>query len=157
MEHRVPAPSGGGPAAHPAAEPSSLGFTVELPIPQPLAIERSTAALAAEGFGVLTRIDADRVLEQKLGVKFRPYAILGACNPGLAHRALSARSEVGLLLPCNVTVESAGSDRSVVRVADPEAMLRAGGMEGDPAMQGLMHEARERLQRVVAALGNTAR
>ena len=137
----------------PQHQSAGPGFTVELGLTQPEAIDRVTAALGAEGFGVLTRIDADRVLQQKLGVEFRPYAILGACNPGLAHRALTARPEVGLLLPCNVTVESAGRERSIVRIADPEAMLQAGGMEGDPAMEQLMHDARERLLRVVTALG----
>jgi uncharacterized protein (DUF302 family) len=128
-----------------------IAFEARLNTTPDHAIERVTAALKAEGFGVLTRIDTHEVFKQKLGIEFRPYTILGACNPTLAHRALSQSAMVGLLLPCNVTVESAG-DGSVVRIANPEAMLLAGGMERDPAMVELMHDARGRLERVAAAL-----
>ncbi len=86
-----------------ALEP--LAFEVHLGDSYFPAVERVTAALKAEGFGVLTRIDVHTTLKEKLGQEFRPYSILGACNPQLAHRALSHRAEAGLLLPCNVTVE----------------------------------------------------
>lgn len=128
-----------------------IAFEARLATSPDHAIERVTAALKAEGFGVLTRIDAHEVFQQKLGIQFRPYTILGACNPTLAHRALSQSAMVGLLLPCNVTVEAAG-DGTVVRIANPEAMLLAGGMEHDPAMAELMHDTRGRLERVAAAL-----
>ena len=81
-----------------------LAFEVQLHEPYFRAVEQVTAALKAEGFGVLTRIDVHTTLKEKLGQEFRPYTILGACNPQLAHRALSRRAEAGLLLPCNVTV-----------------------------------------------------
>lgn len=132
-----------------AAEP---GFEAILPLPFDAAIERVTEALRSEGFGVLTRIDVHDTLRKKIGVDFRPYAILGACNPQLAHQALSARSEVGLMLPCNVTVEAAGEDRSLVRIADPGMMMTVGDLGGVEALQRVGAEARERLLRVANAL-----
>ncbi len=128
-----------------------LAFEARLAATPDLAIERVTDALKAEGFGVLTRIDTHQVFKQKLGIEFRPYTILGACNPTLAHRALAHSALVGLLLPCNVTVEAAPGG-SVVRIANPEAMLLAAGMDRDPAMVELMHDVRDRLERVAAAL-----
>lgn len=83
-------------------------------------IDTVTEALKVEGFGVLTRIDVNNVLKTKIDVDFRPYTILGACNPVLAHKALSARPDVGLMLPCNVTVEQSGEDECLVRFIDPE-------------------------------------
>jgi uncharacterized protein (DUF302 family) len=130
----------------------TLGFELDLDLPFDSAIERVTAALAEEGFGVLTRVDVHQAFKQKLGVEFRPYAILGACNPNLAHRALSARPEAGLLLPCNVTVESAESG-SRVRIIDPDEMMKAGGLDGDPVLGEVGREARARLSRVARALG----
>ncbi|MGE0439776.1 MAG: DUF302 domain-containing protein [Gemmatimonadales bacterium] len=131
-----------------------LAFEVDLPVPPHQAIERVTEALKAEGFGILTRIDVHNVLQQKLDVAFRPYTILGACNPHLAHRALSHSAEVGLLLPCNVTVEAAEhGGGSVVRIADPEAMLAAGRMDDDDVMVELMEEAHDKLSRVAKTLG----
>ena len=105
----------------------SLACEVKLAQPHDRAIETVTAALKSEGFGVLTRIDAHTTFREKLGVEFRPYSILGACNPPLAHRVLSHRAEAGLLLPCNVTVEAEGSG-SLVRIGDPDVMLSVGGM-----------------------------
>ncbi len=128
-----------------------IAFEARLAATPDQAIERVTDALKAEGFGVLTRIDTHQVFKQKLGIEFRPYTILGACNPTLDHRALTHSATVGLLLPCNVTVEAADGG-SMIRIANPEAMLLAGGMDGDPAMVELMHEVRGRLERVAAAL-----
>lgn len=130
---------------------TSLAFEATLTQPFDRAIETVTAALKAEGFGVLTRIDVHHTLKEKIGVEFRPYAILGACNPTLAHRALSHYAEAGLLLPCNVTVESSGAG-SVVRIADPDVMLSVGGMDQDPALRSVATEARTRLVRVADAL-----
>lgn len=81
-------------------------------------IDTVTEALKVEGFGVLTRIDVNNVLKTKIDVDFRPYTILGACNPVLAHKALSARPDVGLMLPCNVTVEQSGEGEYLVRFID---------------------------------------
>ena len=131
---------------------NSLAMDAALPVAPELAIERVTAALKDEGFGVLTRIDANQVFEQKLGVAFRPYAILGACNPQLAHRSLSHNALVGLLLPCNVTVEAAAAGGSVIRIANPDAMLATLGPARDRVLEELMDEARGRLERVAAAL-----
>lgn len=128
------------------------GFEVELALEGEAAVHRVTDALKEEGFGVLTRIDLDRAFAEKLGIEFRPYAILGACNPTLAHRAVTARPEVGLLLPCNVTVESTGSGGSLVRIIDPDAMLGVGPLAADPDIQAVAREARARLERVAETL-----
>jgi uncharacterized protein (DUF302 family) len=127
-------------------------FEVELPLAEEAAVARVTGSLKAEGFGVITRIDARAIFDEKLGVSFRPYTILGACNPALAHRALLIRPELGLLLPCNVTVEQTGEDRSLVRILDPAAMLKLGGLKGDQQIEELMTDAGTRLQRVAADL-----
>ena len=131
---------------------SSLGFEMTLALPFDAAIERVTEALRQEGFGVLTRNDVHSTLKRKVGVDFRPYAILGACNPQLAHRALSARGEVGLMLPCNVTVESAGEVSSLVRIADPAMMMTVGQLGSDPALREVGAEAQARLSRVTELL-----
>lgn len=129
------------------------GTEIALPLPFEAAIETVTAALAAEGFGVISRIDMDKAFREKIGVDFRRYAILGACNPKLAHRAVSARPEVGLLLPCNVTVEEADGGGSLVRLVDAPAMMGASGLADDPVIAELATDAGERLGRVAAALG----
>lgn len=126
-----------------------LGLTVRLNSPYEAALGRVIEALKAEGFGVLTEIDVKATLKQKLDVDFRPYKILGACNPPLAYRALSAAPEVGLLLPCNVTVAQADDGWVDVGLIDPLMMM---GVMADPALQPIAAEARARLERVVAAL-----
>jgi uncharacterized protein (DUF302 family) len=113
------------------------------------AVERTTAALKAEGFGVLTRIDVDKTLKAKIGVDVEPYVILGACNPGFAHRALQAEPELGLLLPCNVIVYKVG-DKSAVSIVDPAQML--GVVDDNPELDALASEVEISLRRVVAAL-----
>ena len=117
-----------------------------------VAIDKVTQALKAEGFGVLTRIDIDEAFKEKLGVDFRPYTILGACNPALAHRALSESAEVGLLLPCNVTVDEPSEGRVTVRIVDPLDMLAQGGADVGGELRGVADEARQRLSRVADAL-----
>lgn len=129
----------------------ALGFEVTLSEGFDDAVDRVTNALSAEGFGVISRIDMDEKFRDKLGVEFRRYVILGACNPGLAHKAVSDQPEIGLLLPCNVTVEDAGDER-IVRLVDPEAMMSAPGLARTPVITELMSDARERLRRVTEAL-----
>ncbi len=128
---------------------TKLGTTVQLKTDFESALARVTEALKAEGFGVLTEIDVKETLKKKLGVDFRPYKILGACNPPLAHRALTAASETGLLLPCNVTVSQVEEGLVEVSLVDPLAML---GVVANPALEPIAAEARSRLDRVAAAL-----
>lgn len=115
------------------------------------AIERVTDALAEEGFGILSRIDVHDKFREKLDVEFRPYTILGACSPALANVALGARPEIGLLLPCNVTVEES-EGASFVRIIDAERMMEMGGYADDPDIAPVGREANERLERVAEAL-----
>jgi len=130
-------------------QPDAYGFGIALDLPFAEAVERTKEALTAEGFGVLTTIDVRQTMREKLDVEFEPYVILGACNPQLAHRALMAEHEIGLLLPCNVVVHEHDGTCSVA-IADPAQML---GIVGDnPALQAVAGEAAERLRRVVAAL-----
>ena len=131
---------------------TDMAFEVRIDAPFEAAQEQVIEALKAEGFGVLTRIDVHDTLKAKLGVDFRKYAILGACNPPLAHKALSNRPDAGLMLPCNVIVEDTG-EGTLVRIVDPAAMMKAGGLEDDPAMQEVGGEAGARLKRVAEALG----
>ena len=119
---------------------TSYGFTTPVPWPQAEAVERVTAALKEEGFGILTTIDVQRTLREKLQVDSRPYAILGACNPQLAHRALQAEPEIGLLLPCNVVVYEA-DEGTIVAAMDPGAAL---SLAGNPALEPIAQEARRR-------------
>lgn len=129
---------------------TAYGFGTTLAAPLDAAVARVTAALKAEGFGVLTTIDVQQTMKQKLDVEFEPYVILGACNPPLAHRALTAEHEIGLLLPCNVILHAHGAETRVA-VADPIAML---GVVDNPVLAAVAQEARARLTRVVAALGS---
>jgi uncharacterized protein (DUF302 family) len=124
------------------------GFGTKLNVPFDEAITRVTDALKAEGFGVLSDIDVQRTLREKLGKEIEPYRILGACNPPLAHRALEVEREVGMLLPCNVVVRGEGEGVRV-EIVDPNAML---GVVDNRRMADIGAEAREKLQRVVAAL-----
>lgn len=133
---------------------TKLGETIDTHFAPDAAIERVTALLKDEGFGVLTRIDIDKAFAQKLGVDFRPYVILGACNPQLAHAALSATPEMGLLLPCNVVVEATDTG-SRVRIIDARAMLQMGGVSDAPAIRELADDASARLDRVAQALAAT--
>lgn len=131
-----------------ATEKTDYGFGTTLNVSYEEAVPRVKEALKAEGFGVLTEIDVKQTLKEKLDVEMTPYAILGACNPPLAHRALTTEPEIGLLLPCNVVVRAEGN-HARVEVADPVAML---GIVGNAALDTIAAEAKQRLQRVVAAL-----
>jgi uncharacterized protein (DUF302 family) len=112
-------------------------------------VARTTDALKAEGFGVLTTIDVTQTLKQKLNVDFRQYVILGACNPPIAYRALQAELEVGLLLPCNVIVYDRGDATVGVSAMAP---VPAMGMVGNPALIDMAAEADARLRRALAAI-----
>lgn len=131
------------------SETSDLGLTVRLNSDYDSAVVRVTAALKVEGFGVLTEIDVRDTLKKKLDVDFRPYKILGACNPPLAYRALSAAPEVGLLLPCNVTVSEVAPGEIEVSLIDPLVMMSA---VTRPELAEVAQEARAKLERVAAAL-----
>jgi uncharacterized protein (DUF302 family) len=125
------------------------GFERTLPgVPFAEAVIRVTEALKAEGFGVLSEIDVSATLKKKLDVDFRPYVILGACNPTLAHKALQAEPQIGLLLPCNVVVQAADGG-STVSIADPKAMFR---MVATPGLGAVADDAEARLRRVIAAI-----
>jgi len=128
---------------------SEFGITTRLSLPYQEAVERTKAALKEEGFGVLTEIDVKKTLKEKLGIDRDSYVILGACNPPLAHKALSADPFVGLLLPCNVIVyEEEGG--TVVSAIDPIAMV--GGLES-PALEEVAREVRPKLERAIKRLG----
>lgn len=129
----------------------SIGTHVYLATDYDTGVEQVTAALKAEGFGVLTEIDVKATLKNKLDVDFRPYKILGACNPPLAHRALSAAPDVGMLLPCNVTVSEEEDGRILVALVNPRVML---GVMDTPELAAVAEEAAARLERVAQALGS---
>lgn len=131
---------------------NNLGFEIQLDLSYNETLEHVVAALKSEGFGVLTRIDVQKTLKEKLDQDFRPYSILGVCNPPLAHRALISDPRVGLMLPCNVTVEASTNGRTLVRIADPAMMLQVGALSENLALQQIADEARQRLERVARQL-----
>ena len=124
-----------------------FGKTVDLGFEE--AVEMVTEELGKEGFGVLTEIDVQATLKKKLGEDMRPYKILGACNPPLAHQAVSAVPEIGLLLPCNVLVREKDDGKVRVSFMDPGAVL---GLVDNPDVEPLAAEVKTRLERVLAAL-----
>lgn len=128
-----------------------FAFQVHLPDPYAIAVDKVIAALKAEGFGVLTHIDVKSTLKEKLDVDFRRYSILGACNPPLAHRALESDPLVGLLLPCNITVEKT-ADGSLVSILNPDVMLNVEQVAENEVIREVATEARQRLERVATAL-----
>ncbi len=149
MHHRVR--DGGKVMSLEQVRRSGYGVSRSLTVPYEEAVERARAALANEGFGVLCEIDVREKLQEKLGVDFRRYVILGACNPALAHRALENELELGLLLPCNVIVyESEDGKGSVVAAVDANAMLGAVG--GNPALVEVAAEVSRLLGRVLDRL-----
>lgn len=130
---------------------TDYGFRTTLNVPYEEAIEKATAALKEEGFGVLTEIDVKATLKKKLDADFRRYIILGACNPNLAYQALQDELEIGLLLPCNVIVYETNEGQSTVSIIDPLSML---GVVESPTLDPIAKEAKSRLQRVIRSLNN---
>lgn len=114
------------------------------------ALAKTLAALKAEGFGVLSDIDVQQAMKEKLGAEMRPYRILGACNPPLAHQALQAAPDIGLLLPCNVIVREEAPDRVVVGFLDPQVMV---DLVGKPEVKAVADAAEQRLRRACESLG----
>lgn len=129
--------------------PESYGFGTTLDMPFDQAIEATTAALKEQGFGVLSTIDVRKTLSEKIGVEFENYTILGACNPHLAHRALTAEHNLGLLLPCNVIVHE-HDGKSRVDIVDPAQMMMVVGDK--PELKAVAAEAETKLRAVIATL-----
>lgn len=129
------------------------GQQISISGPFASAVEKVTAALKNEGFGVLSDIDIQKAMKDKLGVEMPAYRILGACNPPLAHRALQAEPEIGLLLPCNVTVREGDNGKVSVGFLDPQTMVQ---MTSKPGVASVADEASERLRRVQSALTGAA-
>jgi len=134
---------------------SDIGFEVRLNLPYDKVLEITKEALKAEGFGVLTSIDVKAIMKEKIDVDFRPYSILGACNPPLAHRVLTEEAVAGLLLPCNVTVEAEDDNTSIVRIANPQVILGVGSLKQNSEISAVAQEALNRLERVAEALLST--
>ena len=128
-----------------------IGTTLGLSFDE--AILRTEAALKEEGFGVISRIDIQATLKAKIGVDFRPYMILGACNPGLAHEALQIENKVGTMLPCNLVVQELENGRTEVAAIDPVASMQA---IDNPRLIEAAGEARARLGRVIEELAQDA-
>ena len=127
------------------------GFTTTLEgISFDEALERTIAALKVEGFGVLSDIDVQRAMKEKLGADMRPYRILGACNPPLAYQALQAEPDTGLLLPCNVIVREEAPGHIVVGFLNPQTMV---DLVGKPSLKVVADQAESRLRRACEALG----
>ncbi len=129
-----------------------IGFEIHIELPYNEALEKVTSALKDQGFGVLTKIDVKATLKEKLDQEFRPYAILGACNPPLAYKALSSEPTIGLMLPCNVTVEAQGDDNAIVRILNPQVMMGVGDLSQNEELISVAEEASQRLTKVAEVL-----
>ena len=127
-----------------------MAATLQMPFDE--AIERAEAALKAEGFGVLTRVDIQETLKSKIDVDFRPYTILGACNPKLAHEALQLEDKVGTMLPCNVVVQQSEDGAVEVAAIDPVASMQA---IDNPALREAAMVVRDKLMREINELTGT--
>lgn len=127
----------------------SYYFSTTLAMPFGAAVERVTTALAEKGFGVLTTIDVSATMKKKLDVDFRPYVILGACNPPFAYKALQSEDKIGTMLPCNVIVQDLGEGRVEVAAVDPVASIAS---VGNPGLGAIADEVRQLLKQVIADL-----
>ena len=121
------------------------GFNIQVKVGFDDAVKRVTEALKTEGFGVLTDIDVQATMKAKLGIDGKPYRILGACNPPLAHKAISADPDIGLLLPCNVVVREDAQGKIIVGFMDPIAVLK---LTDNPGISDIAKDVRARLERV---------
>ena len=136
------------------SQTTRYGISTTVPLDHEAAVARTKEALGAEGFGVLSEIDVAATMKKKLDVDFRPYVILGACNPPLAHRPLTAERDIGLLLPCNVVVYADDvPGRSVVAAMDPVEALQ---LTGNDSIAPVAEEVKGRLTRVLEALDQRA-
>jgi uncharacterized protein (DUF302 family) len=127
----------------------SYYFSKKLKMPFDKAVQHVTDTLASKGFGVLTTIDVRATLKKKLDVDFWPYTILGACNPGFAHKALQSEDKIGMMLPCNVVVQDVGAGEVGISAVDPVASM---GAVKNPKLEPIASEVRELLKQVVASL-----
>ena len=127
----------------------SYYFAKTLQMPFDQAVQHVTDALANKGFGVLTTIDVRVTMKKKLDVDFRPYTILGACNPQFAHRALQAENKIGTMLPCNVIVQEIGKDQVEVSAVDPVSSMMA---IKNPKLESIAGDVRDMLKQMVAGL-----
>jgi len=128
---------------------SEYGIAVTLPLDFAAAVERTRAALAEQGFGVLTEIDVAATMKARLDADLPPYVILGACNPPLAHRAITAEASIGLLLPCNVVVRSLDGGQTLVEAMNPQVMVK---VTDAPALAEVAGEAEARLRAALSTL-----
>jgi uncharacterized protein (DUF302 family) len=131
---------------------NTMTYDVELPLGFDDTIQQVEAALKAEQFGIISRIDLHATFKQKLNVDGLPHAILGACNPKLAHKAVSTMPAAAVMLPCNVTVQATENERTIVRIVSPAAVMALTGLENEPIVQEVSEEADTRLKRVAQAL-----
>jgi uncharacterized protein (DUF302 family) len=129
------------------------GITIRTPIPFAEAVARVREALKAQGFGVLTEIDVQATLRDKLGKDMEDYLILGACNPPLAHRALDADRKIGLLLPCNVVVRTEG-DQTIIEALNPQVMVQ---VTGQPSLTPVADEATNKIRAALDSFKNAGR
>ncbi len=132
---------------------SDYHFTTSVPMTLEQAKTATISVLKSHGFGVLTEIDVQKTLKGKLGVEFRPYHILGACNPGMAYKALQAEDRIGTMLPCNVILQQREDGRTEISAVDPVASMQA---IDNPKLSDIASQVRSMLREVIDELGKTS-